>query len=306
MRLLRCGAQVAENDVAIRQAVADMLRRCDIVEPPTPLEEILRFRRLSVEERKSLLPHEIIPTSLRRSLHRIGSRVRGLLDLRSRHMVVDESLHPRRRVFVKYHEIGHDVLDWHRELFVVTSEFDLRPDVRRTFEAEANRFSALTIFQGDDFEKWQRGRRLRMNGLAALAERYDASLTSTAMQYVSVQDLPVALLLGLTESAEGQRGIRFRSGLANSAYLDQFPRHLLGDGLPPTAATCAILNIPGVEVSSEEFEVLDRNGERRNLIAETIFNGYETLSLFHVQPKRARMFGLIPAVARKALRGTRK
>lgn len=308
MRLSRCGAVVEDNELAIREAVDDMLRRCDVVEPPTPLEDILRFRRLTAEERDEFIAHQhLLPVALRRKLHRAKSRVRGLLDLQSRQMIVDRGLHPHRRLFIKHHEVGHDVLPWHRELFVVTSELDLRPDVRRVFEAEANRFAALTIFQGDDLAKWQRGRRLRVEDLAGLAARYDASLTATARQYVSVQDLPAALLVGAPEAtAHGARGIRFRYGMANAAFLREFSSRVFDDALPATAATCTVVNAPMPPIAREEFTVADRNGDRRTLLTETMYNGYDTLTLVHVEARRARVFSFLSLPKRRTRATSRR
>ena len=307
MRLRLCTAIIADADDDIREAVRRMLDACEIYEPPTPLERLLDYRRLTTEGRDSLRPDSLLPKSIRRMLARTKGRIRGILDLQARHMYVDASLHEHRRTFIHHHEIGHDVLEWHRALFYVTPEWALRPDVRERLEAEANHFAGLSIFQVDDLARWQRGRRLELADLAPLAARYGTSLTATARQYVIEQDLPVALLLGSPDAQDDAgAGVRFYAGLANGAYLERFRPGLLGSGLTPDHPATAVLRADGPPAVVSDLDVIDLRGEPQRLHMETIFNRYDTLTLVHVQGARPRVFGWLPAfgtAARGASRG---
>lgn len=301
MRLRLHDQQVSESEADIRRAVRRMLTACDVHEPPTPIDRLLHYSRLSVEEREAIQPSEVVAffrrakarvrTASERLWTKVGQKIRGLLDLQSRHIAVDTTLHPRRQEFLVHHEVGHGLLPWHRDLFVATSEWDLNLGIRSKFEAEANYFAGHSIFQLDDMARVQRGRRLRIAELAGLAARYGASLTATARQYVAIQDIPVALLVGRAVGAVGQRSIRFSYGVANATFVAQFGFEFLGDGFKAEEAPSAVLNLRACEPVVAELAITDINGDSAVLSAETIYNTYCTLTLVHPTRKRASFFG---------------
>jgi hypothetical protein len=218
---------------------------------------------------------------LRQFFRKVRHKIRGLLDVAARFIAVDPQLHPKRQVFLKHHEIAHDALPWHREILVATSEWDLSPNVRSLFEKEANRFAGHTIFQLDHMAADYRGRRLKMADLGGLAARYGASLSATARQYVIVQDIPAALLVGKPDGAVGDRGVRFYDGIANDAFLKEFGAELLGNGLRSTHPLCVAVNEPECGPVEFELQVKDANGTRRMLFADGIYTTHEVLILFH-------------------------
>jgi hypothetical protein len=185
-------------------------------------------------------------------------------------------------------------------LFVVTSEWDLARDAREKFEAEANFFAGHAIFQLDDMAAFHRSRPLAIEDLAALASRYDASLTATARQYIVIQDVPAALLVGRPFGATGCRGVRFLYGVANDAFLREFGPQLFGGGVGPEHPMAEVLNSTKAVAAKDVVPVTDLNGEVRRLVTGTIFNGFETLTLVHPGSERGRLFGLrAPAVPRR-------
>lgn len=286
MQLCACDERVASTAAEVRKAVKQMLAACEVYEPPTPLARLLEHRALSVEERRKL-----VPSRFQQLVRFVGHKIRGILDLRARHIAVDTTLHRHRQTFLTHHEIAHDVLDWHRELFVHTTELDLLPSARRSFEAEANYFAALSIFQVDRFAKEQRGVRLALKDLAGVAARYGASLTATIRQYVSVQDLPTALLQGrAVRGRDGRYSILFYQGLANARFIQEFGSNLFDAGFGSHEAATAVLNERCVPIAEEEREVTDARGETRTLVVETFSNGYGTFTLVHPKVAARRRF----------------
>ncbi|MDQ2891179.1 MAG: ImmA/IrrE family metallo-endopeptidase [Gemmatimonadota bacterium] len=285
MRIQHCDHLVADANDDITKAVRRLLRDGGVLGPPTPLADLLALRHLHCEPQSH---HALLATA---SIHlraaaknfwsRLKHKIAGVLDLKARHVLVNPHLHPRRQKFVAYHELGHDVLPWHYATFVVTSEADLNPNVRKIFEAEANDFAAKAIFQLDHLANVQRGIRLEMGSLAGIAAQYGASLISTARHYVCVQDIPVALLVGRPQGTLGQRGIRFSYGVANAAFLREFAAEVMGDGLSPDSPCCAILNVDGLDVMETEVPMVDLRGDGRTMVLDTMYTGYNTLTLVH-------------------------
>lgn len=294
MWLRSCGESALASELDIRIEVQRLLDACEVDGPPTPVERLLEYRKLSREEK-----HIGILGQVFRSIRRVGRKILGLLDVPARYIAVDPDLHPKRQSFLTYHEIGHDALPWHREILVVTSEWDLSHHVRTIFEAEANRFAGHAIFQLEHMATGYRGRRLRMADLGALAASYRASLSATARQYVIVQDLPAALLVGKPTGSEGARGIRFCDGVANDAFAEEFGRRLLGSGVRPPHGLCAAINEPGCNPVEMELHVQDLNGQQRILIADALFTTHEVLILIHPVRPSSRLFGVSPVLARK-------
>jgi hypothetical protein len=280
------------SESAIRAEVRRMLDACEIDGPPTPVERLLQFRKLSREDMTT--QHGGLIRQLFRVTRRVGRKILGLLDVPARFIAVDPELHPKRQSFLTHHEIAHDTLPWHREMLVVTSEWDLSPQVRTIFEAEANRFAGHSIFQIGHMARGYRGRRLEIADLGGLAATYAASLSATARQYVIVQDIPAALLVGKPLGTDGARGIRFFDGLANEAYLREFDPELLEWTLRPAHPLCACVNEPACDSIAVELRIPDRNREERVLLADALYTGHEVLILVHpVRPSR-RLFGLSP------------
>lgn len=289
MKFRPCSAGIADSEPAIKRAVERALAGCDILVPPTPIDRLLQYRKLSTAEQLELEPHKLLyrfRKAASRFWHKLNGKIAGILDLHSRHIAINPALHARRRHFLKFHEVGHDVLPWHRELFVVTAESDLSPAVRRRFEIEANCFAGHAIFQIDHMAAGYRGKRLPIANLAGVAAQYNSSLIAAARHYVAIQDIPTALIVGHPAGAPGARGIRFAYAIANNAFLLQFGSNVLGDGFEPDHPASAVLNCANFEVSQAEIEVVDVRSDRHVILAETLFTTYCTLTLIHVKRRK--------------------
>jgi hypothetical protein len=289
--IFRLSYPEGDSDPVIRGAVDRMLAACDILRPPTPIKTLLEYRRLTVAEQDELVPAPIVKV-LRRTAARfwekLQRKVAGFLNIPERHIAVNPHLHRHRRRFLKFHEVGHDVLSWHRDLFVVTSVSDLTPEARQQFEAEANCFAAHAIFQNDHMAGGYRGKPLRLADLAGVAAQYNASLIATARQYVAIQDIPAALVIGNPVGPRDGRGIRFRDAIANNAFMNEFGAAVLDEGFPADHPAAAVLNVKGLSVSEADLVVIDLRQEQRGIVAETLFTGYCTLTLLHPRPIRQK------------------
>src|SRR5438034_324108 len=287
MRLWSVSELIPDSDPSIRAEVKRMLEACDVYEPPTPLDRLLDYRRLTRQEQLDAAPGPI-----RRLFRKLRTKVMGFLDLRSRVLGVDPALHPARKVFLGHHEVGHDVMPWHRDLFIVTSELDLAPTVRRAFEAEANRFAGHSIFQLEDMARAWKGRRLRVADLPSLAARYGASLTATARQYVMVQDSPCALLVGKPVcNGDGRRGIAFLYGIGTDGFVARFGGTGLGRALVPGHPICACVNLRNANPVDTVIQMTDLRGEQHELLAGTLFNSYNTPTLLHPIRRKRLVLG---------------
>lgn len=187
-----------ESAAEIIQLAQTTLLRADCLGSlPTPLDELYRHTRVKaidlppVEEMPLLRLEKASKDLLRSALQ----KVRGIADLRRRAVYLPTGHSNSRRQFAKAHELGHQLIPWHRiGRDCVDTDTSLSPAVRDTFEAEANLFASEVIFQGKSFRIRARDYKPTLEAVFLLADQHGASRQATLWKFTEEQDLPVASL----------------------------------------------------------------------------------------------------------------
>lgn len=124
-------------------------------------------------------------------------KVQGLLWRSERTILLDPTLHPKRKTFLTLHEIAHDYLPAQRKTFAVLEDSDaeIDPETKDLFEREANSFASELLFQLDRFEKEAADCDFGFKVPLNLSKRYGASVYASARRYVQRNRLPCALLV---------------------------------------------------------------------------------------------------------------
>jgi transcriptional regulator with XRE-family HTH domain len=196
-----------EEIARIRSYVLALLRRADAIDQiPTPIDQVMDVARLVSAGDVTLEPDE-----RRRLRDRFGdlvdqvwSRLQGVIHFGSREIWVNPEMYPLRQRFVLGHEIGHDVLPEHRELFAyLDDESRLRPDVRDLYERQANQVAIELLAQGDQLRREADDSALTMNLIDGLASRYQISMQATARRIVEETRQACALAISFRGSATG-------------------------------------------------------------------------------------------------------
>jgi transcriptional regulator with XRE-family HTH domain len=199
---------LGDEEVArIRSYVVSLLRRADAIERiPTPIDQVMEVARLVSAGEVTLEPDE-----RRRLRNRFGdlvdqvwSRLQGVIHFGSREIWVNPEMYPLRKRFVLGHEIGHDVLPEHRELFAyLDDETRLRADVRDLYERQANQAAIELLAQGDQLRREADDSPLTIGLIDGLANRYEISLQAAARRIVEETRQPCALAVSFRGSATG-------------------------------------------------------------------------------------------------------
>ncbi len=114
------------------------------------------------------------------------------LDYRNEELIfVDPRLSERRRRFSLGHELGHLLLG-HGATSCSTSDINGCP--RNPQEQEANAFSVNLLLPAHLFRRDIRPVHLRADKLSALADRYQVSLTATAIRFAEFTSDPCAVI----------------------------------------------------------------------------------------------------------------
>lgn len=273
-----------ESGAEIIQLAQKTLLRADCLEVlPTPLDELYKHTRIKAID---LPPIEEMPM-LR--LERTGKdllktalqKVRGIADLRRRAVYLPSSRSNSRFRFTKAHELGHQLIPWHRVgRDCVDTDASLSPAVRDTFETEANLFASEVIFQGKRFQQRARDYKPTFDAVFLLADQHGASRQATLWKFTEEQDFPVASMIYYPKGASSilTRWKTVASPSFRSKYADlTSPTHLEKDH--PWAAVC-----DGSDQCEGDIRLRRSTGRQVHFLWHTWWNNYALFVLLRKRP----------------------
>lgn len=174
---------------------------------PTPIDNIIQYTDLVVADGIDLKSLEkkyrsfIFSEALKTGL----SKVRGFLDRSEKLIYLDLEQKESRQSFVKLHETGHNVLPWQKEILQFLDDDEtLDSDTKEEFEAEANYFASITLFQNDRFTHEVKKYELGIPSALQISKHFGASGHATLRRYVETHKKRCALLVLESLSKRGQ------------------------------------------------------------------------------------------------------
>ncbi len=182
----------------IEKISMDLLRQSKALDVfPTPIDRIIRTADLVVNGTIDLSAIDESFLEKASTAFRSGwGKVRGFLDRSEKVIYLDLQQFPTRLNFIKLHEVGHEVLPWQREIMqYVDDDETLSFAVREEFEAEANFFSSLTLFQQDRFTSEMGKLELSLKAGMALGKKFGGSVHASLRRMVEHSNKRCALLV---------------------------------------------------------------------------------------------------------------
>jgi Zn-dependent peptidase ImmA (M78 family) len=111
----------------------------------------------------------------------------------------------QRRRFVQAHEIGHQMLPWHRDLYAFLDDRKrLSNRLNDKYEREANQSSIEVLAQGDRLRQEADDSRITFQLIDHLSARWEISMEATARRVVEESRQEVALAIAYRGSATGK------------------------------------------------------------------------------------------------------
>ena len=220
-----------ESAPDINRSVDRLLRRSGArYRFPTPVDDIVGAQRLQVTAPDaSPLALSMIataPMALQEAVRALRYKVLAMLDRRERHVHLDpDSLEVQRR-FSSCHEVGHDLCPWHSAPYFADGAEQLAPNVRATFEQEANYAATGLLFQQRIFGEVASGLPVGAGAILHLATQFGASIHATFWHYVETSEqMLVGFILTPTPVGTDTAAYRFRvkNALASPAFARAFP-----------------------------------------------------------------------------------
>jgi transcriptional regulator with XRE-family HTH domain len=268
----------------IRSHVLALLRRADAIDRiPTPIDQVMDVARLVSAGEMTLEPGE-----RRRLRDRFGDlvdqvwgRLQGVIHFGSREIWVNPEMYPLRKRFVLGHEIGHDVLPEHRELFAyLDDESRLRADVRDLYERQANQAAIELLAQGDQLRREADDSALTMSLIDGLASRYEISLQAAARRIVEETRQECALAVSFRGSATGR--LMPPHVYCSKSFEERFRWKATGSG-----ATLISQTLPKAG-PFEPILMTDVHGRGAALAVDTLPTPRAVLALFRALPTKTR------------------
>ena len=191
----------------IERISMDLLKQSKSIDIfPTPVDNIVRFAELVHDNGLDLSKPD--PSFLSRmsasacaALMDSLNKVRGFLDRPGKTIYVDLNQIQPRQSFVKLHETGHQVLTWQSDIIEHLDDDDtLSADTKEEFEAEANFFASVTLFQHDRFDGEMEKLELSLKAGMALAKKFGSSNHAALRRMVEKSNKKCALLVLHTHS----------------------------------------------------------------------------------------------------------
>ena len=171
---------------------------------PTPVEQIVRHTELTSDtsidlakvdrgffeklKEESVEKFKILQSGI--------SKVKGFFDRREKTIYIDVNQSGGRQNFVKLHEVAHGVLPWQNEVLLASDNDEtLLHTFEDEFEAEANYFASVTLFQHDRFISEMNKLPLGLSSSMALSKKFGSSVHSALRNYVIQSNKRCALIV---------------------------------------------------------------------------------------------------------------
>ncbi|HAY3551884.1 TPA: ImmA/IrrE family metallo-endopeptidase [Elizabethkingia meningoseptica] len=174
---------------------------------PTPVDKILTYSNFALDNSIQLnnvdtsffgaIKEKLLNPS-KKALSKALSKVMGIFDRDEKTIYVDIGLDSNlgKKNFVKLHEIGHGVLSWQDDIMLaLDNDETLCEEYQEQFEAEANYFASITLFQHDIFLEECHKLNLGLGAVMALRKKFGSSVHSAFRNYVLQSKNRCALLV---------------------------------------------------------------------------------------------------------------
>ena len=209
---------------------------------PTPIDDLIAAAGVRDEQNPEALRESFLAslaTSARESYHLALQKIRGIADLRERVVYVPNNSKPARRLFVKGHELGHQVIPWQQvNIGYQDDDHSLSSETENIFDIEASFFSAEVIFQGTEFRKRALDYKASLETAFFLANEHGASRHATLRRLMEESDEIVATVPywpnGYVLDENGHSRLKAGTVTCSPKFITKYPHIELPDFIDST------------------------------------------------------------------------
>jgi Zn-dependent peptidase ImmA (M78 family) len=140
-----------------------------------------------------------------------------------RRVLVDGSLHEMKKRWNCAHEIGHSILDWHKDYTFGDDQLTLVEGCHIGIEAEANYAAGRLLFMQGHFDRQVIGLTHTLKSLKKLSDEFGNSWTATLYRTVETLDIPAFAVIGTHPRRRGNEGDRTKHFITSTPFDSTFP-----------------------------------------------------------------------------------
>jgi hypothetical protein len=155
----------------------------------------------------------------------VTRKVLGIIDLRSKIIYLDDSQQPKRKNFVKLHEVGHDALPWQSKLLgCQDDETTIVAEVKELYEREASVFASDCLFQLERFDEEAAKLPLGLPSARTVGNKFGGSVQATLRRYVERSPKRCALLVLHRPALDQPFRAKVRNYFESPSFEQEFGR----------------------------------------------------------------------------------
>lgn len=221
---------IANVHLELKKYASDIIGKAGLQKiTPIPLEEILKITKLEKQGEEDL--YAVVEDIYKKTGNWISSglqKIMGMFDFTNKTVYVSPDIHKKKDRFVTLHEISHQVIPWHKELFYADDKYTLSFEADKKIEAEANELAAHFLFGVDRFTKEAADYTLSLAAAKILAEKYDSSYHSAFRRYVETHDKPCALVIyridkgGIDIFSRNEISLEYQYAVKSGKFLKKY------------------------------------------------------------------------------------
>lgn len=278
---------------AIEKRTRIALKDAGITDPPANADDLLQS--LSLYREYYNLEDPGLLRRVGHNLH-VGSRriiriarkidLRALLFQREAQILVDSSLHDRKKTWACFHEITHKILPWHKYFYIGDTAQTLDPFYRERLDLEANYGASDLIFCGQSFTKMALDTTPCLDSVDLLRKKFRTSYTATTRRYVEhSHELPMALLISIPNWHDVSDGMeeRCRYFIKSKQFKKKFSG--ISEEVVLSEIDSNTTKRRGGIVGVYEMILPDDNNVLHEFLAESFYNQYDIISLIVYRKK---------------------
>jgi len=229
------------------------------------------------------------PTLLLDAIRKFELRALYLPD--HKRILIDDKIPKPKHRWLEAHEIGHDLLPWHRDMML--GDDDLTPTIstHSKMEAEANYAAGALLFMGERFRQECMQVEPTISNVQKLRTRYGNTITTTLWRMIEYAGDQRPLLGVIGAHPQDMTGKpMFRHFIPSRAYNERFSMPEI-DQLVDIIRSYCVGRRHG-PLGSGEMEIVDLSGRHHEFQFETFFNGHDALTIGRHQRELNRLIAI--------------
>jgi Zn-dependent peptidase ImmA (M78 family) len=210
-------------------------------------------------------------------------------------ILVDGDLHAMKKRWNFAHEIGHSIIDWHRDFTFGDDALTLVEGYHIDLEAEANYAAGRLLFLQDVFTQHVKGVQHTLRSLNKVADGFGNSWTATLYRTVEILDVPSFAIIG-SHPVRKNSEEKTRHFITSAPFDAMFPKFDESEALKVIRSYCSYSTRGPLGECT--FPLADVRGEQWEFVIESFALPYGDVLTLAILLKKLPIQIVVPGEAK--------